>query len=102
MQPDLGERAGRFNFLIRDRESKFTAAFDEVFAGNGRRIIKTPVRSPRANSFAERCSDAVCELWHGTGQPNLITRTALAALTGPVQLQGLPAAAGEFRRAERP
>jgi putative transposase len=44
---DLGERASQFSFLIRDRDSKFTAVFDEVLAGNGARIIKTPVRSPR-------------------------------------------------------
>jgi transposase InsO family protein len=51
---DIGERAERFKFLIRDRDSKFTTAFDEVLAGHGARIIKTPVRSPQANSFAER------------------------------------------------
>jgi putative transposase len=51
---DLADHADRFRFLIRDRDSKFTAAFDEVFVGNGTRVIKTPVRSPRAHSYAER------------------------------------------------
>ena len=51
---DPGERAARFTFLIRDRDSKFTAVFDEVLAGNSMRIITTAARSPRANSFAER------------------------------------------------
>jgi putative transposase len=51
---DLDERASQFRFLIRDWDSKFTTAFENVFSGNGTQVIRTPVRSPRANAFAER------------------------------------------------
>jgi transposase InsO family protein len=47
-------------FLIRDRDSKFTAAFDAVFAGTDIRIIRTPVRAPRANAIVERWIGTLC------------------------------------------
>ncbi|MGO8872609.1 MAG: integrase core domain-containing protein [Acidimicrobiales bacterium] len=51
---ELAERGRPVKFLIRDRDTKFTAAFDEVFRSEGIRIIRTPVRAPRANPFADR------------------------------------------------
>jgi transposase InsO family protein len=48
------ERTEPIRFLIHDRDSKFTAAFDEVFRTEGIRAIRTPVRAPNANAFTER------------------------------------------------
>jgi transposase InsO family protein len=60
------ERAEPIRFLIHDRDSKFTAGFDEVFRSDGIRTIRTPVRAPRANAFIER--------WIGTVRRECLDR----------------------------
>jgi putative transposase len=51
---ELGDKGIRPRFLVRDRDSKFTRDFDEVFRSEGIRVIKAPVRAPKARAHAER------------------------------------------------
>jgi len=55
--------------LVRDRGSQFIDAFDEIFRSEGLKILKTPVRTPVANTFAER--------WIGTLRRELLDRTII-------------------------
>jgi putative transposase len=50
----LEERHRRLRFVLRDRDAKFTRAFDEVFQSVGAEILRTPVQAPNANAYAER------------------------------------------------
>jgi transposase InsO family protein len=51
---NLDERVDRLRFLVRDRDSKFTSAFEAVLTGAGMAIIRTPPKAPQANAIAER------------------------------------------------
>ncbi len=50
----LGDQAVAWRFLIRDRDTKFTRVFDDVWRSTGAEVICTPVRAPNANAVAER------------------------------------------------
>jgi putative transposase len=64
---DLGDQTDRLRFMIRDRGSDFTPAFDAVLAGAGIRTVLCNVRTPRMNAIAER--------WIGGCRRELLDRT---------------------------
>jgi len=66
---DLGEQAHRVKFMIRDRGSNYTAAFDAVLADAGIRTVLCNVRTPRMNAIAER--------WIGGCRHELLDRTLI-------------------------
>jgi transposase InsO family protein len=66
---DLGEQAHRVKFMIRDRGSNFTAAFDAILAGAGIRTVLCNIRTPRMNTIAER--------WIGGCRRELLDRTPI-------------------------
>jgi putative transposase len=66
---DLDGKAETIKFLIRDRDTKFTAAFDAVFHAARIRILKSPVQAPRANAIMER--------WIGGCRRELLDRTLI-------------------------
>src|SRR5213080_2376736 len=63
---ELDDEDARPRFLIRDRDSKFTREFDEVLRSQGFRLMKAPVRAPKARAHAER--------WVGTVRRECLDR----------------------------
>jgi hypothetical protein len=88
---DLAECANPVKFLIRDRDTKFTSSFDAVFAAEDSRVIKTPIRAPRAN--------AICERVIGTLRRECLDRTLIL---GRRHLEAVLAEYVEHYNAHRP
>jgi transposase InsO family protein len=88
---DLADRAEQFRFLIRDRDAKFTRAFDGVFHGDGINIIQTPPQAPRANAIAER--------WIGTLRRECLNNILI---TGPRHLEQVLTEFVEHHNTHRP
>ncbi len=96
----VGEQLPDIRFLIRDRDTKFSGPFDEVFRTEDVRIIKTPIRAPRANAFAERwvrtargeCLDHILVL----GRPRA-QRTRVVDRPGQHRRHGQPPRSSRWR-----
>jgi putative transposase len=88
---EFEDRVGRFRFLLRDRDAKFTAAFDAVFAAEGITVLRTPVRAPQANAYAER--------WVGTVRREVLDRMLIL---GCRQLRSVLAEYADHYNGHRP
>jgi putative transposase len=88
---NLEEGIGRFQFVLRDRDTKFTVAFDAVLAGEGIQVLRTPVRAPRANAYAER--------WVGTVRREVLGRMLIC---GCRQLRSVLAEYADHYNEHRP
>jgi putative transposase len=66
---DLADRIEQFRFLLRDRDARVTDTFDAILASEGIRLLRTPMRAPPANAFAQR--------WDGTVGRALLDRMLL-------------------------
>jgi transposase InsO family protein len=71
LRMELEDRSRQVRFLVHDRDSKFSAAFDAVFASEGVKIIRTPVRAPNANAHVER--------WVGSVRRECLDRLLISA-----------------------
>ena len=90
---DLGDEAHRVKFMIRDRGSNYTAAFDAVLADAGIRTVLCNVQTPRMNAIAER--------WIGGCRRELLDRT-LIWNQGHLRLSGTRAICGGSCASTRP
>ena len=93
---DLGDQAQQFKFMIRDRGSNFTAAFDAILAGGGIRTVRCNVRTPRMKPLVAYCTGPCPLRW----TPGLAARFVGRARNGfdtPLIYAGVQGAVGSFR-----
>ena len=100
---ELDDVGHRVKFLVRDRDTKFTPAVDDVFAGAGIRVLTSPPQAPPANAFAER--------WVGTVRRECLDRLLIIKPAPPsrgahrvrdaLQLPPAPPVPGSVRTASQ-
>src|ERR1035437_8814906 len=83
---NLSDEGASTRFVIRDRDAKFSRSFDDVFASEGIRVVRTPIRAANANAFAERWVETLradCLDWQlilGSRHLDRVLRTLREAL----------------------